>query len=114
MARPAVSTPELSPEKKKLLALMLRKKAQPASWFPGVEKVEGPRLFWFPHAGGGAAQAVREDIVAVRLPGREARIAEAPFERMAPLIEALDGAIEPYLDRPVRLFRAQHGRGGGV
>jgi len=101
----AVKEPELSPDKKRLLALMLRKKAQPASWFPGIGNAAGDRLFWFPHAGGGAAAAVkREGVVAVRLPGREARIAEAPFERMGPLIDALADAIERYLDRPFAFF----------
>jgi surfactin synthase thioesterase subunit/glycosyltransferase involved in cell wall biosynthesis len=97
--------PELSADKKKLLAVLLRKKAQPASWFPGIEKTAGARLFWFPHAGGGASAALAgEGIVGVRLPGREARIAEAPFERMGPLIEALVAAIEPYLATPFAFF----------
>src|SRR5204863_267227 len=33
-------------------------------------------------------------------PGRESRLAEAPFERMAPLIDALATAIEPHLAQP--------------
>jgi surfactin synthase thioesterase subunit/glycosyltransferase involved in cell wall biosynthesis len=96
---------KLSPEKKKLLAVMLRKKASAASWFAGIEKSPPERLFWFPHAGGGTSSVpARDGIVAVRLPGREARIAEAPFERMASLIDALAAAIEPYLDRPFAFF----------
>jgi surfactin synthase thioesterase subunit/glycosyltransferase involved in cell wall biosynthesis len=96
---------ELSAAKKKLLGVMLRKKASPASWFGGIEKAPRERLFWFPHAGGGtSAVPTREGVIAVRLPGREARIAEAPFERMAPLIDALAAAIEPYLDRPFAFF----------
>src|SRR5205823_3974502 len=86
---------ELSEERKKLLGVMMRKKAPAASWFPGIEKDE-ERLFWFPHAGGGAGQigelrspwqARRPTplMIGVRLPGREARIGEAPFERMRPL-----------------------------
>ncbi|HXA52092.1 MAG TPA: thioesterase domain-containing protein, partial [Candidatus Acidoferrum sp.] len=96
---------ELSADKKKLLAVMLRKKATAASWFPGIEVAAAERLFWFPHAGGGSSAAIaREGVVAVRLPGREARIAEAPFERMASLIPALADAIDPYLDRPFAFF----------
>lgn len=100
----ATPGPELSSEKKKLLSIMLRKKAPAASWFPGVEKGSGERLFWFPHAGGGAVTAANENVVGVRLPGRESRLAEAPFERMGPLVEALAGAIEGYLDRPFSFF----------
>ncbi len=87
---------ELSPERKKLLALRLRRRAPASAWFPGIESSKAPRVFWFPHAGGGAARAY----IGVRLPGRESRIAEAPFERMKPLVEALANAIEPYTSEP--------------
>jgi len=40
----------------------------------------------------------------VRLPGREARLAETPFERVRPLVEALATAIETYLDQPFAFF----------
>jgi surfactin synthase thioesterase subunit len=106
-AAPVVSAPEgLSPEKRKLLALRLRKRAPASAWFPGVDKVPAPRLFWFPHAGGGANTGLGASLphVAVRLPGRESRLAEAPFERMGPLIEALATAIEPYTDLPFAFF----------
>ena len=93
----------LSEEKKKLLGIMLRKRAPAGSWFPGIEGASAPRLFWFPHAGGGT-NVVVPGVVAVRLPGREARMAEAPFERMAPLVEALANAIEGYLDQPFAFF----------
>jgi medium-chain acyl-[acyl-carrier-protein] hydrolase len=43
-------------------------------------------------------------VVAVRLPGREARVGEAPFERMGPLVEALANAIENFLDQPFAFF----------
>ncbi len=107
----------LSPEKKKLLALTLRKQAPAGRLVPGRrEGARMPRLFWFPHAGGGARAggATRDLRVPVRLPGREARIAEAPFERMAPLVEALAAGHRAIPGPAVRLFRAQHGRGGGV
>ena len=104
--------PELSPDKKKLLSILLRKKAPAASWFPGVEKTSGERLFWFPHAGGGGASAPKENVIGVRLPGREARLAEAPFERMSSLVDTLAGAIETYLDRPFSFFG--HSMGAAV
>ena len=103
----------LSPEKRQLLALRLRKRAPSSAWFPGAGQCEGLRLFWFPHAGGGAAQAggIR-NCCPVRLPGRESRLAEAPFERMGPLVEALANAIEPYLARPFAFFG--HSMGAAV
>jgi surfactin synthase thioesterase subunit/glycosyltransferase involved in cell wall biosynthesis len=99
--------PALSPERRQLLALRLRNRAPASAWFPGANAVEGLRLFWFPHAGGGAAGVpVRAfpAICPVRLPGREARIAEAPFERMEPLVAALADAIRPYLAQPFAFF----------
>jgi surfactin synthase thioesterase subunit/glycosyltransferase involved in cell wall biosynthesis len=124
--RPSPPSPaDLSPEKRRLLALRLRKQAPPAAWFPaepsraprspGQEAVR--RLFWFPHAGGGATPALsfaldRTLICPVRLPGRESRLAEAPFESMGPLVEALASAIESYLDRPFAFFG--HSMGAGV
>lgn len=95
----------LSPEKRELLALRLRKQASPAAWFPGADAGGGARLFCFPHAGGGAAAfsgwtAPRFRCCPVRLPGRESRLAEAPFQRMEALVDALAGAVTPYLDRP--------------
>jgi surfactin synthase thioesterase subunit/glycosyltransferase involved in cell wall biosynthesis len=108
----------LSPEKRRLLALRLRKKAPPSAWFPGANSVQGLRLFWFPHAGGGAALAGQVGdlpqvaICPVRLPGRESRIAEAPFERMKPLVDALANAIQPYLAQPFAFFG--HSMGAAV
>jgi surfactin synthase thioesterase subunit/glycosyltransferase involved in cell wall biosynthesis len=102
----SMPSPEsLSPEKRKLLAIRLRQKAPAAAWFPGVEAIAGPRLFCFPHAGGGASTLAAPFVVPVRLPGREARLAEAPFDRMEPLIAALATAIDGYLDgRPFAFF----------
>ncbi|HMD71349.1 MAG TPA: thioesterase domain-containing protein [Bryobacteraceae bacterium] len=105
----------LSPERRQLLALRLRKRAPASAWFPGADEVEGLRLFWFPHAGGGAAGAPARALPAicpVRLPGREARIAEAPFERMEPLVAALVDAIRPYLAQPFAFFG--HSMGAAV
>ena len=100
-AKPPLS--QLSPEKRRLLALRLRQNAPTSAWFPGADAATGLRLFWFPHAGGGAGQVEalpRFTICPVRLPGRELRLAEAPFERMTPLVEALAAAVEPYLAQP--------------
>ncbi len=104
--------PALSPERRRLLALRLRNRAPAAAWFPGADAVEGLRLFWFPHAGGGAAPRALPAICPVRLPGREARIAEAPFERMEPLVAALADAIRPYLAQPFVFFG--HSMGAAV
>jgi surfactin synthase thioesterase subunit/glycosyltransferase involved in cell wall biosynthesis len=97
----------LSPEKRQLLALRLRKKALPAAWFPNANAFTEPRLFCFPHAGGGTGQPPKLagwTAVPVRLPGRESRLAEAPYERMGPLVAALAANIEPYLDRRFAFF----------
>jgi surfactin synthase thioesterase subunit/glycosyltransferase involved in cell wall biosynthesis len=103
LSRP-VGPDDLSPEKRKLMALRLRKRASSEAWFPGADAAQGPRLFWFPHAGGGAVRSRKVHTVGVRLPGRESRLAEAPFERMGPLVHALADAIEPYLEQPYSLF----------
>jgi surfactin synthase thioesterase subunit/glycosyltransferase involved in cell wall biosynthesis len=106
---------QLSPEKRRLLALRLRKKSSSASeWFPGADAGQTARLrlFAFPHAGGGAttfrrwAGALPAGVALwpVRLPGRESRISEPPFESMAPLVEALGQAIEPYLAGPFAFY----------
>jgi surfactin synthase thioesterase subunit/glycosyltransferase involved in cell wall biosynthesis len=105
--------PALSPDRRRLLALRLRNRAPGSAWFPGADAVEGLRLFWFPHAGGGTpARAFHVAVCPVRLPGREARIAEAPFERMEPLVAALADAIRPYLAQPFAFFG--HSMGAAV
>ncbi len=95
----------LSPEKRQLLGLRLRRRAGAAAWFPGIEAISAPRLFWFPHAGGGTRRRVVDlPHIPVLLPGRESRLLEAPFERMEPLVEALAAAIEPYTAGPCWFF----------
>ncbi len=104
-SRPTLDT--LSPEKRKLLALRLRKQAPPAAWFPNAGPSPTPRLFCFPHAGGGAGQPLALTgwtAIPIRLPGRESRLAEAPFERMGPLVAALADNIACFLDRPFAFF----------
>jgi len=70
------------------------------------------RLFCFPYAGGGASiyrlwsQGLPPsvEVCPVQLPGREGRVREIPFARLAPLVEATTDALTPYLDRPFALF----------
>jgi surfactin synthase thioesterase subunit/glycosyltransferase involved in cell wall biosynthesis len=115
-AAPPTPLDALSPERRRLLALRLARKA----WFPHApaEGVAALRLFAFPHAGGGAT-AFRAwklprgiALLATRLPGRENRISEPPFDRMAPLIEALGRAIEPHLVAPFAFYG--HSMGAAV
>ena len=51
-------------------------------------------------------------MIPVLLPGRETRLAEAPFENMRELIDALTPAIRPLLDAPYAFFG--HSMGSGI
>lgn len=70
------------------------------------------RLFTLPHAGGGTSVFRRwsesvpssVEVVPVQLPGREARIADRPFVRLAPLLSELAEAIAPYVGAPFAFF----------
>ena len=70
------------------------------------------RLFCFPYAGGSAsafngwADQLPGDIEVcpVQLPGRETRLREEPFARLAPMVEALARAVTPYCDLPFAFF----------
>jgi surfactin synthase thioesterase subunit/glycosyltransferase involved in cell wall biosynthesis len=109
---------ELSPQRRQLLALRLRKKtAEHVSvnaWFPSADPEEEARLrlFLFPSAGAGTsafrgwADALPAGVIIcpARLPGRESRLAEVPFRRMDPLVSELAEAILPYLQQPYALF----------
>ncbi len=76
------------------------------------------RLFCFPYAGGGASAFCAWagglpggiEVCPVQLPGREHRFQEPPFTCLEPLIEALAGALIPYLDLPFGFFG--HSMGG--
>jgi medium-chain acyl-[acyl-carrier-protein] hydrolase len=69
-------------------------------------------LFCFPYAGGGTsvfhawpAYLPRTvEVCLIKLPGREDRLAELPFNRLPPLVEALSEAMLRYLDRPFVFF----------
>ncbi len=60
----------------------------------------GPPIFH--HWAGGLPAGV--EVCAVQLPGRGARVREAPFTRLAPLVETLASALRPDLDKPFALF----------
>ena len=70
------------------------------------------RLFCFPHAGGGPAFfrpwcrefAPDVDVRPIQLPGRETRLGEQPYRRLADLLDPLCAALDPYLDRPYAFF----------
>jgi len=112
---PVSRTAKLSPEKRALLALRLKRKTVQKAprgnvWFPGIEQTQNARLrlFTFPYAGGGVgifrgwSDALPADIALcpARLPGRESRGAEAPIEKPERLIEAIAEALAPHLDLP--------------
>ncbi len=105
----------LSSDRRKLLALMLKKKAAErrlAQWFACNWDTPGDRLFCFPWAGGGTAAYLGwrnllegvANVAAVRLPGREDRAAEPPLSSMEEAVAALLEAIQPHLDRPFAFF----------
>jgi len=69
-------------------------------------------LFCFHHAGGGAS-VFRQwsnslppeiEVCPVQLPGREDRLRDPPFTDLSSLIEALDDALSPDLEKPFALF----------
>ena len=70
------------------------------------------RLFCLPPAGSGAspfrawARALPDgiELCPIQLPGREERLTERPYDRLAPLVDALAGALRDHLDRPFALF----------
>jgi medium-chain acyl-[acyl-carrier-protein] hydrolase len=86
----------------------------PHPWFPLRQPNPHARLrvFGLPYAGGGAsvfngwAAALPSGIewVSVQLPGRERRILEKPFQQIPPLLDALEEALAPLLDKPFVFF----------
>jgi surfactin synthase thioesterase subunit/glycosyltransferase involved in cell wall biosynthesis len=130
----------LSDQKRALLALRLRKKqvavAAPAAkpnagvatgstsstWFPFTRRDESARLrlFCFPYAGGGASAFLNWGnqfpasiaVAPVRLPGREARLAESPCQDVGFMVGGLFEAVQPLLDRPFAFFG--HSMGGMI
>lgn len=70
------------------------------------------RLFCFPYAGGGASVfstwprqlPEQVELCAIRLPGRETRLSERPFDRLTPLVQALATGIAPWLTKPFAFY----------
>ncbi len=70
------------------------------------------RLFCFPYAGGGASAyrlwqenlPPEIEVCPVQPPGRENRLSEERFRRVAPLAEAVSQAVSPLLDLPFAFF----------
>jgi surfactin synthase thioesterase subunit/glycosyltransferase involved in cell wall biosynthesis len=93
----------LSPDRRKLLELRLRKAS--ATVFAGVDSAPGGalRLFCFPHAGGGPAAFARWGDY---LPASVALAPARPPRRkdMAEVVAALAAAIEPHLGDPFAFF----------
>jgi medium-chain acyl-[acyl-carrier-protein] hydrolase len=80
--------------------------------FPTSSVSAALRLFTFPYAGGSAAAYRRwnkalpptVEVCPILLPGREARLGEAAFSNVVPLVEALLPAIAPHLDKSFVFF----------
>lgn len=105
----------LSPEKRALLALRLRKKTPVAAaklWFSNAPEAHGHRLFCFPNAGGGTSffrtwsdrLPPSISVCPARLPARESRLEEPAISRMEPLIHSLADALSPYSTAPYAFF----------
>ena len=86
--------------------------AQSQPWIVTYRQTAGIRLLCFPYAGGGPA-VFRSwppylppdiELSAVQLPGREARLKDAPIGELRRLVAELAEAAEPSFDRPVALF----------
>jgi medium-chain acyl-[acyl-carrier-protein] hydrolase len=83
-------------------------------WLPFRKPHPGAklRLFCLPFAGGSAAAfhgwstalPAEVELCAVQLPGRERRFLEPAFRQMPPLLDALEPALAPLLDRPFVFF----------
>ncbi len=81
----------------------------PSKWLscPRPNSAVPVRLWCFPFAGGGAAAwhnwsahlATAAEVVAVRLPGRENRLAETPLSAVHHLTSALADELAPYPDQ---------------
>jgi medium-chain acyl-[acyl-carrier-protein] hydrolase len=70
------------------------------------------RLFCFPYAGGGASAFYKwpddlppdVEVIAIQPPGREGRLAEAPYLRLDALVDDAVRVLQPYLDKPFVFF----------
>lgn len=112
---PEASGHGLSDDRRRLLALMLKKKAvekRLCRWFAGDLDAPGERLFCFPWAGGGTSTYLGwkqplsgvANVIAIRLPGREDRVTEPPFETMESAVEALVEEFGRLTGQPFSFF----------
>jgi medium-chain acyl-[acyl-carrier-protein] hydrolase len=70
------------------------------------------RLFCLPYSGGNASifagwadiLPAAIEVCPIQLPGHGSRIAEPPLAQIGPLVEAIAGALLPFLDRPFAFF----------
>ena len=84
------------------------------NWFlsPKPNPTARLRLFCFPYAGGGAQAFGRwvkhlpsdVEVCLAQPPGRGARMREAPYTKLLPLVEAAARALAPLTDKPFALF----------
>lgn len=85
-----------------------------------ADRAASCQLFCFSHAGGGPSffrpwgARLQPEIAVCRvlLPGREARLEEPPFRRIADLVDPLCAALKPRLNQPYALFG--HSMGAAV
>ncbi len=121
---PSDQLSRLSPERRRLLEIRLKKQAAaavtPALPFGGEEKTEQTQLFCFPHAGGGAssfrpwkAKLVDScEVACVQYPGHESRRLERLATSLAELVATLAGELKPALAGSFVLFG--HSMGAAV
>lgn len=116
---------QLSPEKLKLLALRVKHRADPANkWFPLLEhaKPDQHLLICFPHAGAGTVETRHwarllpgMAVCPVRLPGRETRTGETPYQGMRELIAELGPTfVREVLPRSTQFSFFGHSMGAGI
>jgi surfactin synthase thioesterase subunit/glycosyltransferase involved in cell wall biosynthesis len=113
---PAEQLRHLSPERRRLLELKLRKQAglatDPVLPLGGGRPTERLRIFCFPPAGGGASsfRSWRErlagtvEVAAVQYPGRESRHADPFPSSFEELVRTLAVDLRPYLSGPFVFF----------
>lgn len=83
-------------------------------WFPYVKPRPAARvrLFCLPYAGGSAAIFRKWpdllppfiEVFPIEIPGRGSRLREKPFTSVKALVDAVEGAICSYLEKPFALF----------